>query len=253
MRKNVNPERERVTEQKDIGQRLDFRRIFYDKLASLPVYESEQEMKDAAYGYEGVGIMKIKKQGPALIFVCSNDEGPDWNYQIWLENPVDIGDHRYPHTEVEDKLTKYLQGINLEIKIQLSAFVLQDDKDRIYIVLDSIPASRIKEDMESQYSEIGRNSWIRFLDQYHIERIVGNFPHKYDEPDGSPVYDWNTERLVDSDIISEIKDDNYLYGFAEEHQMTNTQWLRFRRLAKSLRHRQKLNLDKLAKAVIEDD
>ena len=205
----------------------DFRAIFLKKLEAIkPI--PEQDREDWASVYTELGIQKLKREAPVLIFGFQKKEYQDpSSLDLWVTDPKDIRDSFQPHWDVEKGLGDFL-GIDVRkynpLFYKIGGHLLQDENDVLYLLVDEIRARTL-----------GYRDPSRLLDlmrKYQIDKIVGQFK-KVTEKGDTTVYGWEDKVIVDADLIGERRENLRLLNIAKKYNMTNTQFMRFRILAKS--------------------
>ena len=213
------------------GPKHDFRRIFLEKLGKIePI--PEEDRQDQASGFETIGIKKLKREAPVLLLNLPGSEEDEQSFDLWVTDPTTIHHHDQPHVEVERDLAKFL-GVHEEDpefpKYPVGGAILQDDDGLLYLLVDEIRSKRF-----GYYLDDDKNR-VRLLDllqRYGISKVAGRFWRKHREGDKF----WaggETETIIDQDLIGERREDLRLLDIAKKYNMTNTQYMRFRILAKS--------------------
>jgi hypothetical protein len=272
-------------EQKENYRDIDFKKIFDEKLASIePIGETER--LNVVQGLDRLGI-KVKKLAPCLNFgIDKTAEGGTRNSysDLWIEDDKDIRNAkddygRYdiikqPHHYLEHKLDDYLESSELELGLYLPGYIIQDEKNEIYLIVPhdfgKIVAEARGKSIEGKqdYFDI-LEKYLRLLHKYNIKQIIGKFRAGELEKRKEIGYGSGAGKVLDInfDLFGEIGENRYLGTFGEKYKMTNTQYLRFWLRAKAGFEAQKeenkkepeektnlrylVDLDKLAKEVIE--
>jgi hypothetical protein len=252
--------------EREFKKKIDFRQVFRAKLESIAPL-SEQESKWESPDFQSLGIKKIKRKIPAVIF-RKYFEG---NMQLWITDHRNTTELNYIHDDVRVELRKFLEANNLNPEISLnasSAYIIQDDKDKLYLFFDGVVAEGRKDDVDFGY-DCGIESlkkYEKLMKRYGIEKMMGQF-NKIKIEGNTTSYGWKMENILDKDIIGRIRENEYLVSFAKKYKMTNSQFMRFRIRAIAGREavlltekeivkrgfRYLVNLDDLAKEVIVQD
>ena len=245
---------------KEIVPKVNFKQIFDEKLQSIAPL-SEQESEWESEGFQDLGIKKIKRKVPAVIFRKSFKS----KLQLWTTNPKNIKS-RYPHDDIREELEKFLEANRLNPEIgsnASSAYIIQDNENKLYLFFDGITAEGRKRETEYGYDSVKK--YEDLMQQYGIEKMMGQFSET--KKKGNTTSDgWKMENILDKDIIGRIRENEYLVKFAEKYQMTNNQFMRFRLRAiagreAALKDKEGaskgisylIDLDDLAKEVIAQD
>lgn len=232
-----------LNKEQESNRNIDFKQIFLQRLSKIEPF-SEEEGKDEAYFFAQAGIEQVKKRAVALVFPSKN-EGIDYfdrPLDLWIEDYKDIGDKDYPHYQAVEKLERflldneyneYIGGLNMR-----SAYVIQDVKNRIFLLFDEGPAEIPKGDLEFEYGE----RWVKLIEKYNLENILGDYSDDF------------MVTPIGGDIVGKIREDNFLRNFAEKYQMTNFQFMRFRTFILSAKKSNtSINYDSVAKEIIAED
>jgi hypothetical protein len=251
---------------KEVAPKVNFKQLFDAKLESIAPL-SEQDSEWESEGFQDLGIKKIKRKVPAVIIRFSGDKKP---LQLWATDPKNTTSVNYIHDDVREELKKFLETSNLNPEISSnasSAYVIQDDEDKLYLFFDGVVAEGRKSDVEFGY-EFGSShikKYEELMKRYGIEKMMGQFHETKTEGD-TTSYGWKMENILDKDIIGRIRENEYLVTFAQKYQMTNNQFMRFRLRAiagreATLRDKEAtkrgvsylIDLDDLAKEIIAQD
>lgn len=216
-----------------------FKELFLKRLQDIEPF-SKEDGENEAYSLRPLGISTIRLQAPVVIFALAKspeylDDGP---YQLWIEDIKRVSDKSYPHYELEAQLESYLDD-NKILKSNPrpsrgSAYVIESDQGQLYLTVSSIIASslscRLQCEVE-QYVE-GQKQFAKFvplIGEYGLTNIIGTF--SLDIKDGNLTLFTSYQKfLLEADLIGKIRENNYIYSFAEKYQMTYFQFLRFRSL-----------------------
>lgn len=212
---------------------FDFRKIFLEKLKKIePIPEKDRKYK--ADGLEAIGIKSLKRRAPALLLLNlpKNKEG-EREFGLWITDPSLISDFWQPHFEVEKDLSIFL-GININDskfpKYSIGAEILQDDDDKLYLLMNEGPAETLDVSLKNDKLRI---RLLDLLQSYEITRVAGSFPRVHQEVGVSSTRE-EIKILLDEDLIGKRREDLYLLKFAKEYNMNNTQYMRFRIMVKSI-------------------
>lgn len=213
--------------EREIKKKINFRKIFAEKIESIePLSEQDSEWESA--GFQDLGIKKIKRKIPAVIF-----RGFSGNkLQLWATDPKNTTQVNYIHDDVREELEKFLEASNLDPEISsnaTSAYIIQDDEDKLYLFFDGVVAEYRKEDVSFGY-DYGVESLKKYeelMKRYGIEKMMGQFNETKTEGD-TKTLGWKMENILDKDIIGRIRENEYLVKFAKKYGMNNTQFMRFR-------------------------
>lgn len=208
------------------GPQLDFSQIFMDKLKTIKPREFLSYFF-MTRNLEKVGITKVQRVAPAVIFFT----GSSINIELWIED-FDDCDREYIHKDATKKLNLFLKDNNLGSAQKATvAFVIQDEQGGLHLAVDSLQGQNLQLELDEEdvkkYPELMR--------RYGIRQIIGKF-----EEDGTPgMSRWgpNPVKLLEAepqlDLIGDKREEIRLLGIAQKYKMTNTQYMRFRILAKS--------------------
>lgn len=209
----------------------DFRRIFAERLTAMPTIPDE-EQEEQAGGFEPIGIKKLKRDIPALLLNMPQNEEDEQAFDLWITDPETIHYKYEPHDEVRSDLSKSL-GINKGDpgfpRNLVGARVLEDDDGLLYLLVDEIRSKSLDRYMNDDQN---RTRLLDLLQRYGITKVAGTFFRTKQEGD-SMSSDYKTEAIIDQDLIGERREDLRLLSIARKYNMTNTQYMRFRLLAKS--------------------
>jgi len=221
---------ERFTpEQKEKRPKLDFKQIFQEKLESItPLSDEDSEWE--AVDFRNLGIKIIKRKAPAIIFSF-----PKNKEQLWATDPKNIKSN-YPHDKVRAELENFLKTNHYKpgiISYATSAYIMQDDKNKLYLFFDGPTAERKKEEADRGYYD-GVKKYDDLIQRYGIEKMIGQFPEITTEGD-TTTYGYKMVPILDRDIIGKIRENDYLRSFAKKYGMSISQFMRFRIRAISAR------------------
>ncbi len=221
----------------------DFKSIFLEKLGAIdPIPEEDRE--DHASGYEAIGIKKLKREVPAILFFTEKNNEAQFA-DLWITDPEIITDDFQPHDEVRKDLARFLkvsEGSEGFPKLRISATLLQDNEGRLYLLVDDQRAARVTADLKDK---VIAPLLFDFLQKYDIKKVAGLFRETFQEDDGE--FDRTISRvLVNQDFLGEKREDLQLLNIALKYKMTNTQFMRFRIRAKSA-------IDAIKKGKIEEE
>jgi hypothetical protein len=217
------------TEQRE-NPSINFVRIFKDKLASIEELTVNPYRQEIIRGLDQVGIKKVKKLAPAEVFRIETSEGTRSGFNLWIENDKDC-DIKYPHTDVRPKLEDFLRNNKREDEMNYNnAFIIQDEQNEIHLIVNQYWGENIQSYMRMNYKYRKEllQKYLDFIDKYGIKQIIGKMAATEEEKE-ERLYGSKNVRLldIDFDLVGQIREDRYLYSFAEKYQMTNTQYLRF--------------------------
>ncbi len=227
----------------------DFRKIFKEKLESIePI--SEKEQKDAASGFEDVGIEKIKKEIPAMIIRMAGNE----DFDLWIEDSNNFKNVFEPHDELRGFLCIFL-NIKDEYdpkfpRFQLGGTILQDESNSLYLLMDEIREDGLRGFMKIE--EVGP-LLLDLLRVYNIKKVIGRFSK---EERGKKFSGFRTASrdIIDEDLIGKRRELFYFVNLARKYNMTNAQFLRLRVMGLSaFQAGVSINLEDIAKEIIKDD
>ena len=153
-----------------------------------------------------------------------------------------VDEKREPHCEVREEFDAIFgEGKSFEVQ-RMAAWVLEDGKGELSLLLDDIFGKNLSMEDDIEFLE--------FLRRYNISKVVGFFP---DEGKSSENFNKGIT-LINEDMIATSREDLYLLNIAQEHGMTNNQFLRLRQRAHSARDA-KIAFDatKLAQEIIDEE
>lgn len=137
----------RIEEKEKEGE-VDFVEIFKQKLESIePIPENQREYE--AWQFEEVGIEKVKRKADAILFKLKHLE--TLNFDLWIEDPKDIGPQLWIHERVEQRFEeKFLtpKGLGLETNLPLPGFIIQDNAEELYLLVADAISKYIKSEVE---------------------------------------------------------------------------------------------------------
>ena len=257
---------EKTAERKETKPVIDFQQIFESKLASIePLTPQEAEWESR--GLEDIGVNSVIRQAPCVILYpdpMKNDA--EKNYDIWVEDAKNCS-FDYPHEDVQETFKKFQkqQGGGIA-KPGRSAYVIEDNQKRLYLLFGTKAAEFTKQDLD--YAD-ERKLWEGLMLRYHFSKLIGQFPYQkrwVEDGVDHGEFGSNFVNIFDKDIVGRIRENSYLMHFADKYGMTNTQFMRFRLRAISARDvalsdkesaergtGYLLDLDTLAKDVIAQD
>ncbi|HEY4493831.1 MAG TPA: hypothetical protein VJB95_00120 [Candidatus Paceibacterota bacterium] len=216
---------------------IDFKKIFLEKLETIePVPDEYRE--DQASGFESLGIKRLKREVPALVFLLPTENTGE--FRLWITDPKNVRSKFMPHEDVEQELANFLEISTSSSKFPrypTGGFLLQDESGLLCLILDKIRSERVDRIMdETRWWENERIPFLDMLQSYGISRVAGTFSKetRIETPEGGATeYSTDNRILIDKDIIGERREDLALLEVAKKYKMTNTQFMRFRILAKS--------------------
>ncbi|MDO8638314.1 MAG: hypothetical protein Q7R43_01970 [Candidatus Daviesbacteria bacterium] len=255
----------------------DFREIFYQKLDLVTPFSKEEGGYEANfYDLDQIGVFCMKRKAPVLMF-CLGEYGKtdrrlmkkygkhiepiDFNnWDIWLKDPKSIENHRYPHWEVEEDLIDFLREHHLLRALQRSAFIIQDDRDKLFLWADGVMANSFDSETKTK-NYFFHKGWINLFQNYGLEKFLGRVDKTSTtvSVEGYELtrYDFETVVFFDSekiDLISKEREERYCFYTALDYKMTNSQYLRFRCLVDSAKEAlMPTNFKKVAQNIIELD
>lgn len=218
---------------------------------------SPQDGKDEAWRLNGIGITQAKFRAPTCIFIYNPDQHPEFpRYELWVKDPKTLIERYQPHWEVREELDEFARQNNFTTdNIPLSGYVLQDDKDKLHLTVDPYTAK----DLGSRFTSDDwlRKSWTRLVEAYGISTIFGNIPFTNTFEKDGMIHSTNdviVTKVVDQDLIGQIREDNFLGEIAIRNQMTNSQYLRLQLLTSGARDAKiPVVYENIAKEIIADD
>lgn len=204
---------------------VDFVSIFNQRFAeerALP----DSAAREVALCCADIQVDMIKKRVPAVVFVASRQSGfyhRDAIRGLWIEptNTLEIG--TYPHWQLEAKAKSFFSNNGLRFGKVASSSVFEDGEAKRHLVLDATASLYAERDLKQNRAE-SEEFWVGLARDYQLSSVLSD----------SGTRNWNTGeqlRFADSDLIGKLREEEYLLKFAQERQMTNFQWLRFRSLA----------------------
>lgn len=228
-----------LPEQKE-NESVDFLSVFKQRLRE---YGDTPESDLRFDAYENAEIGEAKMEVPAVVFKTVSEKDEDeWN--IWvIKEPRMIYDRYQPHQDVRDDYYEYFEGKDdLLEKVQYCAWVLQDKNNDLSLLMDSGFAEQVKgrraDDLE----------FLEFLRRYDIKKVVGFF----DESEKTENR-YKGITVINEDMIATSREDLYLLNIAQEHRMTNNQFLRLKQRAHSARDAQiSFNAEDMAKEIVTE-
>lgn len=228
-------------------EQINFVKIFHDKLKTIEPLNENLRSYEASY-FDKIGVKRVKRKADALYFYTKNTEEPKLN--LWIEDPKDIGDKVFIHARCEEGLRDFLnlrdEKLNQEI-VSLGGLIIQDEEDRLYFFTRGAIAKELEWQMSQSYLN---KRWISLCQEYEIEKIFGQFSHKWTEGN-MKRYGLKTKVILSNiDPAGKEAENRYLLSFAKRYGMTNNQYLRFRLLTSP---QQGITYDEVADDSIEWD
>jgi ribosomal protein S18 acetylase RimI-like enzyme len=238
---------------------INFERIFRERWDAIGKWgmPNYPDLKDA-------GVAQIRKLAPAVIF-HPQEEIDRFGVELWTSaNPRIVGDI-YPHSMLEGELKQKLG--TKKYPFAIPSYVIEDDKGirTIFIAVktykESIKARAVGEKMD-EYDRKSSQALLDTFKKYGIHRIGGygggghyNFYGQEDEhPPEALMELFTSEKQPERDVVGELREATYQYSFAEKHQMTNTQWIRFHALISAAQKAgQSTVYEKIAQEVLDQD
>lgn len=215
--------KEQIPNNESMAGSLDFKKMFFDKLATIEPYDERTGKLTAKHFLlNDIGIAQVKRLVPSLVFSIQSDLPT--SLDMYLEDPGNIAGEDYPHWAMENKLTDMLRKNGYALKhdrllLKTSCFIVQDVGDRLFLLLDPIPTGEIKNRIESNLT---KQVWFMLVEKYNLDKIVGSTGPAWMGIDG------DKEIILEKDIIGKIREDDYMQSFADKYGMTNFQFTRFR-------------------------
>lgn len=195
------------------------------------VWVIQYELKEA-------GIFDIKKFAPAIIFKTPKIKKKS-QYDIWVEDPS-LCDPQYPHDSARTRAELWFEAQNLpRFEKAASAFILKNTKGDTYLICDRFLAGNVKryEEGGDEYDLIELEKLNELQKRYNLKGMIGMIPYRKTERVGTATvnkYGFNVTSVLGEDLVGKIREEMMLYyGYAEEYHMTNTQYMRFRTLARA--------------------
>lgn len=226
----------------------DFKAIFDQRLEAISaIPEAEQE--DWGSWYEGLGIKKLKREVPALVFRPIQTEV---DLDLWIEDPKNIEDSSQPHDELRSELGALLERDSDTIRDrEVGALLLEDSQGKRYLLVDEIRASGIQHDL--QHNQDRQTALLDLLRKYDIQKVAGRF-HRIRREGDSTSGGGETEVLIDEDLLGKRREELFYINLARQYNMTTSQYLRFRIRTKSaFKAGIAVKYDDIAREIIEDD
>jgi hypothetical protein len=126
---------------------------------------------------------------------------------------------------LEDGIRKFIGRYGLKFAKVSSAVTFVDGEDKRHLLLDAVGTYAAKE--ERKYDKDGSQEfWLGLAKDYGLTAVLGDWQMRNFRTN-EPI------RFADSELLGKLREEDYLFSFAKEHQMTNSQFLRFRTLAMS--------------------
>lgn len=204
---------------------------------------------------QDVGIEKVTKRGFVVLFSCENKELSAqseviYEFDIWMGDNEKLGEEQYKHQELIKKLDKFHKVLQYGgAAHKLSAFLFVDQKEKLYLFIDSVQANFAKTELNSDRC---RMSISQLLKKYGIEGICGCFweDYKEGESEGSRS---KTLNILDEKIFYESRVEDAILNTAIRYTLTNFEHMRFRILVESMHQACILfDWDNLAEEIIEE-
>lgn len=192
--------------------------------------------------YEIAGFEGIHKEIPAMIFRKSDileDKREDWN--IWITDPKEISDKICPHHFVRNEYRNN-SGRNFPHETYCS-WILEDGKRKLSIILD--------ESFSRHFSDQDNLDFLKLLERYNISKVIGFSNRQLNASDENKFKDIF---ISDENLIGKSREDLHLLNIAQEHGMTNNQFLRLRQRAHSARDAKiSFDAEDMAKEIVTEE
>jgi len=236
------------SEKGEVPCKVDFPKVFRQRINDLPLL-SEFESDARSYEIQGIGTAKIIKRGYAL--VLTRDEFVDPTIMdVWVQDPqVNMVGVTFPHREVNTELRNYLEAQgHRQIYFDNSALIYADADNKLYLAVTSPENKRAQADADEHFA-LG---WVRIMDRYGIDKIIGNIPETIFIKDSQTTTSV-TRSIISDDLIGRTRVNDALRRVGEKYSMTNSQFMRFRILANTaFDASQPIRWDKLAEMVVSE-
>lgn len=205
---------------------INFKEIFDAKFDSIKTLTSD-EIKYESYGLDGLITGNLKKKAPCVLFYPDKDMF--LGYNIWVKDAKNC-DKRFPHSDVESEFEEFQKSKKVDIAhFTGSAYILEDDLKKKYLLFSAVAAKGRKDQLN--HDTFLKNMLEDLVERYGISKIFGQFSFGGVETLGDFTKNDYSSKIVDlqnNDIFGAIRENTYLYSFAEKYKMTNSQYMRFR-------------------------
>lgn len=166
---------------------------------------------------------------------------------LWIENPDDIENKDFPHSELDRSFEQFLKRNNLLGFRVASCTIIQDKEDKRYLLLDPRGIIKVNSELRRSLSKI-ESYWTQLAVDYRIEAIIGEYKREnaMDNPDHI--------KIIDSDLIGRLREAQYLLSIAQRYKMTISQYLRLRILSERFMIvKEAIIYERLAKDIVNLD
>ncbi|HUD45157.1 MAG TPA: hypothetical protein VMR41_06440 [Patescibacteria group bacterium] len=211
-------EQTRRIDQDDLGN-PNFVQVFSERMAEIPHFPEEFQ-RSAALVRVIPDTERVVRRVPTIVFISDTSNWlslDDLDYHLWVEDPKSLDSAHYPHDQMEDRLRAYGSKWKLYCSSLASADLFENEKGERRLILDTKTGFQNQENIDR--SEKIRQQWGLLARRYKLAGIYGDY------------YDYRTGEkttIVGSDIVGQIREDEFLRGYAQRYGMTNFEWMRFR-------------------------
>jgi len=227
--------------------------LFQDRLSAISLLPpDEQEWK--AFRYKDLGVQKVKREAPGAIFTTPTSPFYFWMYEthnldLWVTDPARIEkDDPIPHSTVKGEMTDFRCNvktpINREEDYSLSAQVIQDQDDNIYLFVKPRMIDPTGEELRRKYSN--DEAYLSMIERYGCILVTNaRVPTSYG---GTTI---ETVRFLDRDIVGELREEVYLRQFIKQFGLTERQFMRFRTFVLAAKEgNQRVNYTSIASEIL---
>lgn len=231
----------------------DFKKIFKKRLEAIELY-GEEALSWSNRGYEEeIGVDEVTKVACAVLF---NNPFAEDDEELWILDPEEVKFTRMLHFVVEKDLKSFLKSSYLHTpdpKYFISSFVFEDGDGNINLYFDEdFTKVVLGEIRENEYK---RRQWERFLQSYEINQVITHIGYKKEyetEYNGEmlPTIEYGSTafKMINLDLIGQIRTERYIEGIAERLFLNNFQYLRFRRFVLcAVESGQSVNFEEIAR------
>lgn len=226
--------------------------LFHQRLNGIKPFD-DRRGHDEVGRLGQLGITYVRRRAFAVAFTPGEWDMP---HELWIDDPKDVKDHSYPHTQVQENVINYLRRKKITPEDFVSGEVIQDGSDDLYLIINPSVGRQIK-NIACNQGDLGRYNkmrllmWLSLLERYGIKKVIGDDDLGY-YASSNPLYMTRPEFVLGIDLLGQLRGDRFLLGFADEYHMTHTQFCRFTALVRSVQDTNiPVNYERLAKEVAE--
>lgn len=220
-----------------------FVNLFHQRL------EQTKPLENVERGYfREIGIDKVLREEYVIVFEVEQEkERRPRPLHLWVRGPntptVRFITGAVHYNLVEEAQNHAPSGVTVS-NYPAAAMVLQDNKGNIYLVADQMS--------EARFNLVDSYRWANLASSYGIAAIV-KVIRKEEISEMRPIR-WSKYVIeTEYDYLGVTRERRYLESYARRYEMTNSQYLRFKSLAKAfMQNSERYGLDRLAQDIISE-